>query len=190
MLVQCRGNGGVRADGRMCRGITQARGAMRRRFRVSKSSGRSLTGESGSLWRTVRRWRRRPVLPALRRDATERAEESDANSSSVSEDPQTSSGAAAGRAGMCWGKQNVGRVGMETGSEGLLERRVRWWWNVGEMGDDCGLLRRRNVEMGVLAMRSASSDSFLSRRALSDMLDVRCAMPRNGDDGRGDDESA
>lgn len=70
---------------------------------------------------------------------------SDMTSSSVSEEtlPETRVG--------CKGKQNVGRVGMETGREGLDER-LRRCGNVGDIGDDCGVFRRRNVEMGVFAM--------------------------------------
>ena len=54
-------------------------------------------------------------------------------------------------AGCCGGKQNVGRVGMETGREGLDER-LRRCGKVGEIGDDWGVFRRKNVEMGVFAM--------------------------------------
>ena len=49
-----------------------------------------------------------------------------------------------------WGKIKVGRVGMDTGNVGL-DDRLRWG-NVGEMGDDWGVLRRKKVEMGVFAM--------------------------------------
>ena len=72
---------------------------------------------------------------------------SDIISSSVSEEtlPETMV------AGCCGGKQNVGRVGMETGREGLDER-LRRCGKVGEIGDDWGVFRRKNVEMGVFAM--------------------------------------
>lgn len=40
---------------------------------------------------------------------------------------------------------------METGREGLDER-LRRCGKVGEIGDDCGVFRRKNVEMGVFAM--------------------------------------
>lgn len=87
------------------------------------------------------------------------------------------------------GKQNCGRVGMETGTDGAVARRLRVG-NVGEMGEDCGLRKRTNVEIGVFAMRSASSVSFFSTRLLSVLFDVRCTRPRRGDVERGDDDNA
>lgn len=109
---------------------------------------------------------------------------SDMTSSSVSDetDPEMTEG--------CGEKQNVGRVGMETGSEGLDER-LRRWGKVGEMGDDCGVLRRRKVDMGVLATKSGSRESFSGRR-LEDRLrvDERRATVRIGDMDRGEVESA
>ena len=78
---------------------------------------------------------------------------------------------------------------MDTGSDGVVARRLRVG-NVGEIGEDCGLRRRTNDEIGVLAMRSASSVSFFSTRLLRVLFDVRCTRLRRGDDERGEDESA
>lgn len=80
---------------------------------------------------------------------------------------------------------------MDTGTsrDGAVARRWRAG-NVGEIGEDCGLLRRTKVEIGVLAMRSASSVSFFSTRLLKVLFDVRCTSPRRGNDEQGDDESA
>lgn len=108
---------------------------------------------------------------------------SDGMSSSVSEDCVTTS---EGRDG----KQNVGRVGMDTGSVGLVERRFGRLGKVGEMGEDCGLRRRTKLEIGVFAMRSASRVSFLSTRRLSPLVDGGCVRPRNGEVERGEVESA
>lgn len=87
-----------------------------------------------------------------------------------------------------WGKKNVGSVGMVTGKEGLAERFDRVG-NVGDMGDDCGVLRRRNVEMGILAIRSASNDRFFGRLAplLSPSAEERRPTLRGGEIRRGED---
>lgn len=109
---------------------------------------------------------------------------SDMASSSVSDEtlPERTEG--------CVGKQNVGSVGMETGREGLDER-LRRCGKVGEMGDDCGVLRRRNVEMGVLATKSGSRDSFSGRRlVVRPRADERRATLRIGDMDRGEVDRA
>lgn len=122
-----------------------------------------------------------------RRAAATRAERfdelSEGTSSSVSDD------CGAGSEGRD-GKQKVGRVGIDTGNDGLVERRFCRWGKVGEIGEDCGLLRRTNVEMGVFAIRSASNVSFFSVRRRRLLLDDRVARPRSGDEERGEDESA
>ena len=75
---------------------------------------------------------------------------------------------------------------METGREGLDER-LRRWGNVGEMGDDCGVLRRKKVEIGVLATKSESRESFSGRRLVERlMVDERRPTLRNGDMDRGE----
>ena len=81
-------------------------------------------------------------------------ESSDMGSSSVSDDRH------GWMKGGC-GKMKVGKVGIVTGSDGL-EDRLRCG-NVGEMGDDWGVLRRRKVEIGVLAMRSGSNERVFGR---------------------------
>ena len=111
-------------------------------------------------------------------------DESDIRSSSASDDRNP-----AERVDGC-GKQNVGSVGSDTGRDGLDER-LRCW-NVGEMGDDCGVLRRRKVEMGVFAMRSASSVGFCPRfdALVSPTADERRPTGRGGDHSRGDEDPA
>ena len=110
-------------------------------------------------------------------------ETSDGTSSSVSDEGGTGSEGTAG-------KQNLGSVGMDTGIDGLVDRRGRVG-KVGEIGEDCGLRRRTNAEMGVFAIMSASSVSFFSTRLLSELADVRWTRPRSGEDERlGEDESA
>ncbi len=118
------------------------------------------------------------------RGASTRVEDvSDIMSSSVSED----------RLGMIvtGGKKNVGSVGMETGNEGL-EERLKRCGKVGEIGEDWGVLRRRNVEIGVLATRSASNVSFAGRRADDEPnVEERCLPTiRCGDIERGEVDSA
>ena len=77
---------------------------------------------------------------------------------------------------------------METGKEGLADRFDRVG-NVGEMGDDCGDFRLKNVEMGILAIRSASNDRFLGRLAplLSPTAEERRPTVRGGESRRGED---
>lgn len=109
---------------------------------------------------------------------------SDMASSSVSDETHSK------RTDGCGGKQNVGSVGMETGREGL-DGRLRRCGNVGEMGDDWGVLRRRKVDMGVLATKSGSRDSFSGRRLIDRLrVDERRATLRNGDMDRGEVERA
>lgn len=84
----------------------------------------------------------------------------------------------------------MGSVGMDTGTEGLVERRFGRLGKVGDMGEDCGLRRRTKVEMGVLAMRSASRVSFLSSLRLRPLVDGACLRLRNGEEERGELDSA
>jgi len=93
----------------------------------------------------------------------------------------------------CGGKMKAGRVGIETGCEGLTDRLTRWG-KVGEIGDDCGVLRRRKEEIGILAMRSESAKVNFSGRL--ELVVVRpsaedlCFTVRTGTEGHGEEDSA
>lgn len=59
------------------------------------------------------------------------------------------------------------------------------------MGEDCGVLRRKNVDMGVLATKPGSSVNFSGRRPVDRLsVDDRRVTLRSGDIERGEDESA
>ena len=91
------------------------------------------------------------------------------------------------------GKTNVGNFGMETGCDGLEDRLVRWG-KVGEMGEDCGVLRRTKVEIGVLPNKSASTKANFSGRlewvVVRPSAEERRPTVRCGNGGHGDDDNA
>lgn len=64
--------------------------------------------------------------------------------------------------------KTCGRVGIQTGSDGLVDRLFLRWGKVGDVGDVDGVLRRTKVEMGIFAVRSVSDKvSFSGRREVS-----------------------